>query len=51
MPFSTITLSNHRFETLSFHTIGTTDGGHNWAGYECTSSSLLVARFSRILRT
>src|SRR2546430_8940907 len=41
MPFSTITLSNHRFETLSSHAIGTTDGGHNWAGYECTSSSLL----------
>ncbi len=28
MPFSTIALSNHRFESLPFHTIGTSDRRH-----------------------
>jgi hypothetical protein len=30
MPFTTIALSNHRFETLPFHTIGTSDRGKSW---------------------
>ncbi len=29
MPFSTVTLDNHRFETLAFHAVGTSDNGHS----------------------